>query len=115
MRIILFTTFLFTSLYWYAPQTTAANVSLTVCEYVAADDKKRFRSFLKTNRLKIRKIFKAIKCNDQNILVFSASSKSMNVGKLIIGKLSKKLITTNLPEIEKHFPELAALAKKRVE
>jgi len=97
------------------PVVKAANISQSICEYVAVDDKKRLRSFLKTNRLKIRKLFKGIACNNQNILIFAASSNSENVGKMIIGKLSKKIISKNLDEITKHSATLAEIAKKRIE
>ena len=45
-----------------------ANVAQALCEYVAVDDKKRLRSFLKTNKLKIRSIFKGVQCNNMNLL-----------------------------------------------
>ena len=37
-----------------APKAQASDIAQSVCEYVAADDKKRMRSFLKSNKLKIR-------------------------------------------------------------
>lgn len=40
------------------PTTKSASVAQNLCEYVAADDKKRMRSFLKTNKLKVRSVFK---------------------------------------------------------
>ena len=50
-----------------APKAQAADIAQSVCEYVAADDKKRMRSFLKTNKLKIRNIFSGIQCNGKNL------------------------------------------------
>jgi hypothetical protein len=41
----------------FAPVTKADTMSLRICEYVAANDKNRLRSFLKQKKLKIRKIF----------------------------------------------------------
>ncbi|NQY64989.1 MAG: DUF3718 domain-containing protein [Alteromonadaceae bacterium] len=98
----------------YAPYAKAVNVSLSVCEYVAVDDKKRLRSFLKKNRLNIRKIFSGISCKGKNMLVFAAVSNSKSVGKLIIGKLSKEIIKENLADIIQHSDLLAKIAKKRI-
>jgi hypothetical protein len=35
------------------PQAQASNIAQSICEYIAADDKKRMRSFLKTNKLRV--------------------------------------------------------------
>ena len=72
------------------PKVQAANIAQSVCEYVAADDKKRMRSFLKTNKLKIRNIFSGIQCNGQNLLEF-AKYFSMNKVKCYIHQLLKNL------------------------
>ena len=56
-----------------APKAQAADIAQSVCEYVAADDKKRMRSFLKSNKLKIRNIFSGIQCNGKNLLEFAAT------------------------------------------
>ncbi len=111
----IFIVILLTSILSYSPVSFSANISLSICEYVAADDKKRLRSFLKSNHLKIRKIFKDLRCNHQNLLIFAAASGSLSTGELIIRKLSKKIVRNNLSELEKLSPELLAEAKKRVE
>jgi uncharacterized protein DUF3718 len=106
---------LITSTFSYTPPSFAANVSLSICEYVAVNDKRRLRSFLKSNKLKIRKIFKGIRCNGKNILIFAATAKAIETGEMIIGKLSKKIIRKNLEELEKISEQLTAAAKKRIE
>ena len=111
----LFTVIFASSIFSYSPPSFSANISLSICEYVAADDKKRLRSFLKSNHLKIRKIFKDLRCNHQNILVFAAASGSLSTGEMIIRKLSKKIVSANLSDLEKFSPELLAEAKKRIE
>jgi len=99
----------------YSQPVLSANISLSICEYVAVNDKKRLRSFLKSNKLKIRKIFKDLKCNGKNILIFSAERKAIETGEMIIGKLSKKIITKNLKELGSYSEELTAAAKKRLQ
>ena len=92
----------------------AADIGLTICEYVASDNKNRLRSLLKSNKLKIRKIFKAIRCNKQNLLVFAANSGSVKVGSLIISKLPKKVVKENLTILEGSSQPLFDAGKERV-
>jgi len=99
----------------YTPPSFSANLSLTVCEYIAANDKRRLRSFLKSNKLKIRKIFKGIRCNGKNLLLFAAKSNAVETGEMIIGKLSKKIIKKNLEELTKLSAPLTTAANKRIE
>lgn len=97
-----------------APQAQAANVAQSVCEYVAADDKKRMRSFLKSNKLKIRSIFDGIQCNGQNLLEFAAAKDSVKIGSMMIKKLSKKVVTANLASIQTGSQPLIDAANARV-
>jgi len=98
----------------FAPVTKADTVSLRICEYVAANDKNRLRSFLKQKSLKIRKIFKGIKCNGQNLLVFAASNKALEAGEFLIGKISAKEVAKHVEEIAKYSKHLEEEAKDRV-
>lgn len=92
----------------------AYNISQNICEYIASDDKKRLRSLLKTNRMKLRGIYKDVFCNNKNILLFSAERNATNVGALIIKKLPKTVIKENLAELESLSPDLASKAKERL-
>lgn len=96
------------------PQAQAANIAQSLCEYVAADDKKRMRSFLKTNKLKIRSIFKGIKCNGKNLLEFAVSKGSVQTGTLMISKLPRKVVSANLALIQNGSQALLDAANKRV-
>ena len=86
------------------PKVQAANIAQSICEYVAADDKKRMRSFLKTNKLKIRNIFDDIQCNGKNLLEFAATRGSIKTGSLIIYKLPKNKVSANLAVIQSGSP-----------
>ena len=97
-----------------APKAQAANIAQSVCEYVAADDKKRMRSFLKTNKLKIRKIFSGIECNGKNLLEFASARGSVATGSLIISKLPKKTVNANLALLQNGSQPLIEAANKRV-
>jgi len=115
MKKLLIVTLL-SSMFTIIPTVHAADTaSLRICEYVSVNDKKRLRSFLKSNKLKIRNIFKNIQCNGQNLLVFAASSNALDVGELMISKLSKKIAADNLDAVTAHSVHLAAKIKKRIE
>lgn len=98
----------------FAPVTKADPMSLRICEYVAANDKNRLRSYLKQNKLKIRKVFKNIKCNGKNLLVFAAANKALEAGEFIIGKISTKDVSKNIEEVGKFSKHLEEEAKERV-
>jgi len=97
------------------PSTTYAfNISANICEYVAADDKKRLRRLLKQNRLKLRKLFADIRCNADNLLIFAAKRKSNDIGELLVKKLPKGVLQENLTETESISPDIANLIKERI-
>ena len=97
-----------------APKAEAANIAQSLCEYVAADDKKRMRSFLKANKLKIRSIFAGIQCNGKNLLVFAADRGSEQTGSLMISKLPKKVVSANLALLQTGSQPLIDAANARV-
>lgn len=97
----------------YTPVVQANDVAQTICEYVSSDDKKRLRSFLKSNKMKIRNIFDSIQCNGQNMLEFAATRNSMATGELIIKKLPKSQLTNLLASIE-NTAELVTVAQNRI-
>jgi len=91
----------------------ADNISLRICEYVQANDKSRLRSFLKQNKLKIRKIYDGLECNGDNLLIFSAKSKALEVGEFIIGKLPAKKVKPEIDNLAKYSAHLAEEARER--
>lgn len=97
-----------------APKANANNIAQSICEYVAADDKKRMRSFLKSNKLKIRSIFDGIQCNGKNLLEFAVARNSVSTGSLMIKKLSKKVVSANLTSLQTGSQPLADAANARV-
>ena len=104
---------LITSLLLFPAPSEAFNLSQSICEFIAADDKKRLRKLQKTNKFKFRKIFKSVRCNNDNILIFAARRNANNVGELLIKKLPKNVIAENMAELEGLSATLAEIAKKR--
>jgi hypothetical protein len=96
------------------PKAQAADIATSICEYVATDDKKRMRSFLKTNKLKIRRIFSGIQCNGKNLLEFASTSGSVETGSLMISKLPKKVVSANLAFLQTGSQPLIDAANARV-
>lgn len=95
------------------PVVHASEIAQSICEYVAADDKNRMRSFLKSNKLKIRTIFNGIQCNGQNLLEFAQTAGSVETGSLMISKLPKKVVSENLALFQSGTP-LFEVANKRI-
>jgi hypothetical protein len=96
------------------PQAQAANIAQSICEYIATDDKKRMRSFLKTNKLKIRRIFDGIQCNGKNLLEFASNQGSVKTGSLMISKLPKRVVSANLVTLQTGSKPLIDAANARV-
>lgn len=93
-------------------EVKASNFAQNMCDYVAADDKKRMRSFLKSNRMKIRKIFSGIQCNGKNLVAFASDANANQTGEFILNKLPKKDVEDILATISS--PSLKAAAEKRI-
>ncbi|MFD2167928.1 DUF3718 domain-containing protein [Thalassotalea euphylliae] len=87
-------------------------LALSTCEYIAADDKKRLRSLLKQNRMKIKTLHKMVFCNNQTILLFADTRQAKDVGELIIKKLPKKVVAEALPSLTSE--QLIAAANNRI-
>ena len=94
------------------PVVHAGDIAQTLCEYVSADDKSRMRSYLKSNKIKIRNVFDGIQCNGQNLLAFASQKNSLVTGTLMINKLPKRKVEGVLASIQS--PELTAAAQKRI-
>ncbi|KZN52038.1 DUF3718 domain-containing protein [Pseudoalteromonas luteoviolacea] len=74
---------------------TKANdqLAVTLCEYIAVDDKGRVRKALKSSRVKVRNIFGSIQCNGNNILRHAIASNAVETGKLIVKGLPKSALS----------------------
>ncbi len=59
----------------------------SICLYIAENDKKRLRKMLKTNRVKIRELYKDIKCNEKSLLQFALERKADDVGIFMVKKI----------------------------
>ena len=114
MKLLLF--FTITTFVWllYVPTSQSANLAQNICEYIAVDDKGRLRKLLKSNRLKLRKVFKDTYCNNDNLLIFAARNKANEIGQLLIKKLPKDVVANDLDNLATLSPELSEHAKARI-
>ncbi|GLX86751.1 hypothetical protein tloyanaT_30040 [Thalassotalea loyana] len=114
MKQVLITLIAATFVLVSAPKASASDVSVRVCEYVQANDKKRLRSYLKDQKIKVKVIFESVGCDGDNILVFAAKSQSLEVGEFLIGKTPKKHVKASLDAIKAASAHLGEAANKRV-
>lgn len=56
--------------------------------------------------MKIRKFYKGLSCNGDNLLIFAARSNSLEVGEFIIGKLPAKIVKAKINNIAKYSAHL---------
>ncbi len=98
----------------FIPSGHSANLAKNICEYVAVDDKGRLRKLLKSNRLKLRTVFNDTRCDSYNILIFAAQKNAITIGKLLIKKLPKSVVESELIVLTDISPELAEAAKARI-
>ena len=77
------------SIAFSAPAKADDQLAISICEYIAADDKNRLRDKLKSSRVKIRNIYDAVQCNGLNLVRHSIASNAADAGEYVVKNLSK--------------------------
>lgn len=72
-----------------APASANDQLAVSICEYIAGDDKNRLCSKLKSSRVKVRNIYDAVFCNGNNLLRHAVASNAVDTGEYIVKNLSK--------------------------
>lgn len=75
----------------YAQEQLAASM----CDYVKADDKNRFRKLLSDNRLRLRNIYDGVLCDGLPLIRFAVKSNAAGAGEFIIKQLPAAQITAS--------------------
>ena len=71
-----------------APQASAdQQLAASMCDYVAADDRNRFRKVLSDYRLRLRNIYDGVICNGESLVRHAFRSGANDVGEFIIRQL----------------------------
>ncbi|NMR24748.1 DUF3718 domain-containing protein [Pseudoalteromonas sp. NEC-BIFX-2020_015] len=81
------------SMVFSAPAKADNQLAVSVCEYIAADDKNRLRSKLKSSRVKIRNLYDAVLCNGNNLLRHAIASNAADAGEYVVKNLSKSALS----------------------
>ncbi|MFC3031454.1 DUF3718 domain-containing protein [Pseudoalteromonas fenneropenaei] len=67
-------------------------LALSLCEYVAANDKNRLRDTLKTARVKMRNVYDSVLCNGNNLLRHAIASNAVDAGEFVVKNLPKSAL-----------------------
>ncbi len=70
-------------------------LAASLCDYVAADDKKRLRKKLKEARIKIRNVFDGVSCGGNNLLRHAIANNANGAGEFIVKKLPKSVLASS--------------------
>ncbi|GAP76481.1 MULTISPECIES: DUF3718 domain-containing protein [Pseudoalteromonas] len=89
MSTLIATAVLAGSALYTTPASANDRLAISICEYIAADDKNRLRKTLRSARLKIRDISDAVKCNGNNLVRHAVASNAVDTGEYIIKSLPK--------------------------
>ncbi|MCJ8320171.1 MAG: DUF3718 domain-containing protein [Colwellia sp.] len=74
------------------PKSYAYSGLDSICLFIAENDKNRLRKLLKTNRVKIRKLYPDMRCNDKSLLQFAIEKQAKEVGMFIVKKIPASLL-----------------------
>lgn len=88
-KLVVITALAAGSFVYTAPAQADDQLAISICEYIAADDKNRLRSKLKSARVKVRNIYDAVFCNGNNLLRHAVASNALDSGEYIVKNLSK--------------------------
>lgn len=70
-------------------------LAASMCDYVKADDKNRFRKLLSDNRLRLRNIYDGVLCDGLSLVRFAVKSNAAGAGEFIIKQLPAAQITAS--------------------
>lgn len=63
---------------------------VSLCEYTKADDKSRIRKLLSDNKVNVRKIYDAVKCNNESLIKFAMRSDAYETGSFFVKQMPSK-------------------------
>lgn len=78
----------------FSGQVHSADIAQNICGYIDSDNKSRLRDQLKSNKLRLKKIYKGLSCNGDSLLRFAMNRDSQKVGVFMTKRLSAKILKT---------------------
>ncbi len=83
-------------LFFSSPQVVAQEqLAASMCDYVKADDKNRFRKLLSDNRLRLRNIYDGVVCDGMSLVRFAVKNNAAGAGEFIIKQLPAAQISAS--------------------
>ncbi|NRA82518.1 MAG: DUF3718 domain-containing protein [Gammaproteobacteria bacterium] len=82
----------------FSGQVHSADIVQNICGYIDSDNKSRLRDQLKSNKLRLKKIYKGLSCNGDSLLRFAMNRDSQKVGVFMTKRLSAKILKTVEPD-----------------
>ncbi|MFY8274344.1 DUF3718 domain-containing protein [Pseudoalteromonas sp. SSDWG2] len=79
-------------LFYSAPASADDRLIVSICEYIAADNKTRLRKTVKDARVKLRDIADRIQCDGNNLVRHALASNAVDTGEYIIKSLPKSAL-----------------------
>ncbi|MDP2560852.1 DUF3718 domain-containing protein [Psychrobium sp. 1_MG-2023] len=76
------------------PAQASDQVTTAICGYVESDHKSRLRDQLRSNKIKLKKVYNRISCDGQSLLRYAMVKDADSVGSFIAKRLSAKMLTT---------------------
>ena len=70
-------------------------LAASMCDYVKADDKNRFRKLLSDNRLRLRNIYDGVMCDGTSLVRHAVKSNASGAGEFIIKQLPAAQISAS--------------------
>ena len=87
---------LLTGLFVVAPTAHAdQQLAASMCDYIKADDKNRFRKLLSDNRLRLRNIYDGVMCDGNSLIRFAVVHNAAGAGEFIIKQLPATVISSS--------------------
>ncbi|WP_105188288.1 DUF3718 domain-containing protein [Pseudoalteromonas sp. T1lg48] len=80
------------SAFYTAPASANDRLAVTICEYIAANDKNRLRKTLRSARIKLRDVSDSVQCNGNNLVRHAVASQAVDTGEYIIKSLPKSAL-----------------------
>lgn len=75
-----------------APAMAQDQWLVSLCEYTKADDKNRVRKVLSDNKMNMRKIYDAVKCNGDSLIQFAIRSDAYETGAFFVKQMPAKAL-----------------------
>lgn len=77
-----------------APTMAQEQWLVSLCEYTKADDKNRVRKVLSDNKMNVRKIYDAVKCNGDSLIQFAIRNDAYETGSFYVKQMPAKALQT---------------------